>query len=52
MARLGFLIGLVAPLLLLGANLAFGYGGILGTIALLIWLGTGILLTPTSEGEA
>jgi hypothetical protein len=51
MARLGLLIGLVVPLVLLGVNLALGYGGILGTVALLVWIGTGILLSPTPEEE-
>jgi hypothetical protein len=51
MARLGFVIGLVVPLVLLGVNLAFGYGGILATIALIVWLTTGILLTPTPDEE-
>jgi hypothetical protein len=51
MARLGFAIGLVVPLVLLAVNLALGYGGILVTVALLVWLGTGILLIPTPEEE-
>lgn len=51
MARLGFVIALVLPVVLLGINLALGYGGILATIVLLVWLGTGILLTPTPEEE-
>jgi hypothetical protein len=52
MARLGFLIGLVLPVVLLGVNLALGYGGLLVTIALLVWIGTGILLAaPTPEEE-
>jgi hypothetical protein len=51
MVRLGFVIGLVVPLVLLGVNLALNAGGILVTIALLVWLGTGILLTPTPEEE-
>ncbi|HYY47538.1 MAG TPA: hypothetical protein VFA17_02530 [Thermoplasmata archaeon] len=51
MPRLGFLIGLIVPLVLLGVNLALGYGGILGTVALLVWIGTGILLSPTPEEE-
>jgi hypothetical protein len=51
MARLGFVVGLVVPVVLLGVNLALGYGGLLVTIALLVWIGTGILLTPTPEEE-
>src|SRR5436309_839168 len=50
--RLGFVIGTLLPVALLAVNLALGYGGILVTIGLLVWLGTGILLTPTSEDEA
>ena len=52
MVRLGFVIGTLLPVALLAANLITGYGGILVTIGLLVWLGTGILLTPTSEDEA
>lgn len=51
MARLGFVIGVVVPLALLGVNLVLGYGGILVTIALLVWLGTAIVLAPTPEEE-
>src|SRR2546425_12368575 len=52
MVRLGFVIGTLLPVALLAVNLALGYGGILVTIGPLVWLGTGILLTPTSEDEA
>jgi hypothetical protein len=52
MVRLGFVIGTLLPVALLAANLITGYGGILVTIALLVWLATGVLLTPTSEDEA
>ncbi len=52
MVRLGFVIGTLLPVALLAANLVTHYGGILVTIALLVWLGTGIVLTPTSEDEA
>jgi hypothetical protein len=51
MARLGFTIGIVLPLVLLGVNLALGFGGILVTIGLIVWLGTAILFTPTAEEE-
>jgi hypothetical protein len=51
MARLGFFLGLVLPVVLLGVNLVLGYGGLLVMIALLVWIGTGILLTPTPEDE-
>jgi len=37
---------------LIAVNLVTGYGGILVTIGLLVWLGTGILMTPASEDEA
>lgn len=52
MARLGFAVGLVVPIALLGVNVALGYGGILATIALIVWIGTAVLLTPTAEGGA
>jgi len=51
MVRLGFVIGTLLPVALLAVNLTLGYGGILVTIGLLVWLGTGILLTPASEDE-
>ncbi len=51
MVRLGFAVGLILPLVLLTVNLGLGYGGILVTVALIVWIGTGILLTPTSEEE-
>ena len=51
MVRLGFVIGTLLPVALLGVNLVTGYGGILVTIGLLVWLGTGILLTPASDDE-
>jgi hypothetical protein len=51
MARLGFTVGIVVPLVLLGVNLGLQYGGILVTIGLLVWLGTAILFTPTAEEE-
>jgi hypothetical protein len=49
MVRLGFVIGLVVPLVLLAVNAALGYGGILVTVILLVWIATGILLTPTPD---
>jgi len=52
MVRLGFMIGTLLPVALLAVNLVSGLGGILVTIGLLVWLATGILFTPTSEGEA
>jgi amino acid permease len=51
MAHVGFVIGLVVPLVLLGVNLVLQYGGILVTVALIVWIGTGILLTPTPEED-
>lgn len=51
MARLGFAIGFVVPLVLLGVNVVLGYGGILVTVGLFVWLSTAILLTPTPEEE-
>lgn len=52
MARLGFIVGIVVPLILLGVNLVLQYGGILATIALIVWLATAILFAPTAEDEA
>lgn len=49
MVRLGFVIGLILPLVLLGVNLVLGYGGILVTMSLLVWLGLAVMLLPTSE---
>jgi len=51
MAQTGFLIGLVAPLALLAVNLILGYGGILVTAVLFVWLGVGVMLLPTAEEE-
>lgn len=52
MARLGFIVGIVVPLVLLGVNLVLEYGGILATIALIVWLATAILFEPSAEEEA
>ncbi len=52
MVRLGFVIGTLLPVALIAVNLVTSSGGILVTIGLLVWLGTGILMTPTSEDEA
>jgi hypothetical protein len=51
MVRLGPLVGIVLPLVLLAVNLFLGYGGILVTVVLFVWLATGILLMPTPEEE-
>jgi hypothetical protein len=51
MIRLGFVVGLVVPLAFLAVNLILGYGGILVTVILFVWLATGILMTPTPEEE-
>lgn len=51
MARVGFVIGFLVPLVLLGVNVVLGYGGILVTVALFVWLGTAILLAPTPEED-
>jgi hypothetical protein len=37
-------LGFFAPLALLVVNLAYGYGGILVTIALFTWIGAAIVL--------
>lgn len=49
MVRMGFVVGIVVPVVLLGINVALGYGGILATIALIVWIGTGILVGPTAD---
>src|SRR2546427_11980014 len=51
MARLGFVIELLLPLALLAVNAVLGYGGVLVTIVLLVWVATGILLKPTPDEE-
>ncbi|HEX9339910.1 MAG TPA: hypothetical protein VF992_01890 [Thermoplasmata archaeon] len=51
MARVGFFVGLVLPVILLGVNVVLGYGGIVGTIALIIWIGLGVSLSPGSDEE-
>src|SRR5437016_1808923 len=51
MVRLGPIIGIVLPLVLLGVSVGLGYGGILVTVLLFVWLGTGILLLPTADEE-
>lgn len=43
-------VGFVLPAFLLGANLWFGYGGIVATIGLFVWIGLAILFTPGDEG--
>ena len=51
MVRLGLVLGFVLPLVLLAVNVFLGYGGVLVTVLLFVWLGTGILLTPTADEE-
>jgi len=51
MVRLGPIVGIVLPLVLLAVNVGLGYGGILVTVLLFVWLGTGILLLPTADEE-
>src|SRR5206468_2949060 len=51
MGRIGTAIGLFIPVVLLAVNAGLGYGGILVTIVLLVWIATGILLTPTPDEE-
>jgi len=51
MVRLGPIIGIVLPLVILAVNVGLGYGGILVTVLLSVWLGTGILLLPTPDEE-
>jgi len=42
-------LGFVAPLVLLGVNLVLGYGGILATVGLFVWLGLAVILMPIEE---
>src|SRR5437660_10062105 len=51
MGRIGTAIGLFIPVVLLAVNAGLGYGGILVTAVLLVWIPTGILLTPTPDDE-
>src|SRR5205807_3465708 len=51
MGRTGTAIGLFLPVVLLAVNAGLGYGGILVTVVLLVWIATGILLTPTPDEE-
>jgi len=51
MGRIGTAIGLFIPVVLLAVNAGLGYGGILVTVVLLVWIATGILLTPTPDEE-
>ncbi len=51
MARVGFFIGLILPVILLGVNLVLGTGGILATMALIVWIGLGVFLSPSAEEE-
>ena len=51
MARVGFFVGVVLPVILLGVNVVLGYGGIVGTIALFVWIGLGVFLSPGAEEE-
>ncbi len=51
MARLGFFVSLLLPVILLGINLVLGYGGILATVGLIVWIGVGVLLIGETEEE-
>ncbi len=53
MARLHLpvIIGFIVPLVLIAVNLVLGYGGLLGFILLVIWLGLAVfLVTPEDRG--
>ena len=41
--------GFAVPLVLLAINLLLGYGGILATMGLFVWLGVSIVLMPSDE---
>jgi len=47
-----YVLGIVAPILLLIVNLALGVGGILATAGLFLWVGLAIMLLPTDEESA
>ena len=47
--RTMYLIGMVAPVLLLVVNLGLGVGGILATAGLFIWVGLAIMFLATDE---
>lgn len=51
MVRLGFVLGLALPAVLLGVNVILGTGGILATMGLFVWLGIGVMLLPTSDED-
>ncbi len=42
-------VGFAIPVALLLVNLILGYGGILATIGLFVWLGLAIMLVPTED---
>src|SRR2546421_90035 len=46
MVRLGFVVGIVIPVIFLGVNLVLGYGGILVAGALIVWVRTPGILAP------
>lgn len=46
MASMYALLGFFAPLALLVVNLVYGYGGILVTIGLFVWIGAAIVFLP------
>src|SRR5205809_7263399 len=51
MVRLGPIIGIVLPLVLLAVNVGLGYGGIPVTLLLFVWLRAGMLLLPTPHAQ-
>lgn len=42
MSRLASFLGFVLPILLIGVNLIWGFGGILAFILLVLWIGVAI----------
>lgn len=44
-----YLLGIVLPVLLLAVNLVWGFGGILATAGLFLWIGLAIIFLPTDE---
>lgn len=48
-APLFLVLGYGMPAALLAANLLLGYGGILATMGLFVWIGVAVLMSPTEE---
>lgn len=51
MARIqgSVLLGFALPVALLAINLIWGYGGIIATIGLFVWIGLALMIVPAEE---